>query len=180
MVWVAGLLPYYHFAVSKSPLPQSCQEFLRTLSESITPETLQPQQTSIVVIGCGDPGLIELYERETSCRFPIYADPTRQLYQDLGLVSTWDLGPQPDYIKKSMPRIVIESIFQALKHVPSGLAHKGGDSKQIGGEFLFEPVEEGPTEGEGAEKQVTWFHRMTTTRDHTEVPELKKILGTGT
>ncbi|PKY04593.1 hypothetical protein P168DRAFT_317647 [Aspergillus campestris IBT 28561] len=158
----------------------SCQEFLRTLSESITPETLLPHQTSIAVIGCGDPGLIELYERETGCRFPIYADPTRQLYHDLGLVSTWDLGPQPDYIKKSMPRIVIESIVQALKHVPSGLAHKGGDSKQIGGEFLFEPVEAGSTEGDAAEKQVTWFHRMTTTRDHTEVPELKKVLGIST
>lgn len=58
--------------------------------------------------------------------------------------------------------------MQALKKIPSGLATKGGDHRQIGGEFLFEL--------KGEEKQITWCHRMKTTRDHTEISELARIL----
>ena len=80
------------------------------------------------------------------------------------------MGTRPDYIRKGLVRTVAESIGQALKHIPSGLGTKGGDSRQVGGEFLFEPSDK----GEG--KQVTWCHRMKTTRDHTGVSELAKVL----
>lgn len=33
-----------------------------------------------------------------------------------------------------------------------------------------------PTE-EGEEKRVTWCHRMRTTRDHAEIPEIREVLG---
>lgn len=158
---------------------QSCQEFLRTLSASITPGTLEllAKRTSVVIIGCGDPGLIEMYEKETNCQFPIYADPTRQLYQDLDMMCSSALGSQPAYIRKSMARVVGESMFQAMKYVPSGLAHKGGWYKQNGGEFLFESLD-GNVEMTGEEEeQVTWCHRMQTTRDHTEIPDLMRVLG---
>ncbi|KAE8381771.1 AhpC/TSA antioxidant enzyme-domain-containing protein [Aspergillus bertholletiae] len=157
----------------------SCQEFLRTLCASITPGALEPlpRSTSVVIIGCGDPGLIEMYEKETRCEFPIYTDPTRQLYQDLDMTCSLALGSQPAYIRKGMTQIVAESMFQGLKYISSGLAHKGGYVKQIGGEFLFEPLE-GSAEMTGQEeKQVTWCHRMKTTRDHTEIPDLMQILG---
>lgn len=146
--------------------------------------------------------------------FPIYADPTAKLYSELGMVKTLALGSRPAYMKKSLLKGSIESIIQGLKHIPTGLALKSGDHRQIGGEFLFEPLNimspepitparehdkqlgnggtdgavaaahEKPTslhedeeEGHVEEKRITWCHRMKTTRDHAEIPELMEVLG---
>ncbi|KAJ5082433.1 hypothetical protein N7532_011476 [Penicillium argentinense] len=153
----------------------SCQEFLISLSQAIKPDDLArlPTSTSIVVIGCGDPGLIEFYATHTECPFPMYADPTRKLYDDLGMTNTLALGSKPEYIRKSMLRIIGESIIQGLKQIPSGLATKGGDSRQVGGEFLYEIT------AAGLQKQVTWCHRMETTRDHTSIDKLVRVLDPG-
>lgn len=91
-------------------------------------------------MGCGDPGLIDMYAQETDCQFPIYADPTRNLYKELGMIMTLALGSKPAYMKKSILSSSIASIFQGLKQIKSGLVMKAGDQRQIGGEFLFEPL----------------------------------------
>ncbi|TLS23806.1 hypothetical protein PpBr36_08200 [Pyricularia pennisetigena] len=229
----------------------NCQEYLRTLSASITPEALLdlPIPTFIAVIGCGDPSLIDMYVSETGCRFPVYSDPTRRLYDELGMVRTLALGARPAYQRKSMISSVFSSVVQGLKQIPSGKATKAGDQRQIGGEFLFEPFnvmtpaddiekrlgehrdyrasmaaakissedaaagegtgvagghsppkndeeikaalsrsgsiappeaqiqQEDEAEEPGEEKHVTWAHRMRTTRDHAEIPELMEVLG---
>lgn len=175
------------------------------------------------MIGCGDPGLIEMYAQETGCPFPIYADPQRKLYDELGMVKSLALGQRPAYTSKGVVKTSLDSIFQGLKQIKKGLATKGGDARQIGGEFLFEPLNlqspistpwselekkgfentlaagvkgetsngrglprnsetslDGKFEGSewtGEEKRVTWCHRMKTTRDHAEIPELMEILG---
>ncbi|CCC10823.1 hypothetical protein SMACR_07840 [Sordaria macrospora] len=233
-----------------------CQEYLRTLSASITPDALLrlPLSTFIAVIGCGDPQLIDMYAQATNCPFPIYADPTRKLYQELGMVRTLALGEKPAYTSKNIVKTSLDSILQGIKQIPKGLVNKAGDFKQIGGEFLFEPVDiQSPVnvvpwedmartleratrenneaaaaaaerkrdssgsrlepdsddketgkgtikkekkifggqghrpseasidgkneEDEGEEKRVTWCHRMKTTRDHVEIPELMEVLG---
>lgn len=189
-----------------------------------------PISTFVAVIGCGDPALIDMYAAETDCPYPIYADPTRKLYQELGMVKTLALGERPAYMRKSLLKSSLDSIVQGVKQIKSGLAIKGGDQRQIGGEFLFEPVdihspdaspvqefdrrlrlsggtaaEDAPTREEAdaaggrkhsrttsttdndndefeaphlvEEKKVTWCHRMRTTRDHAEIPELMEILG---
>ncbi|KAB5525735.1 AhpC/TSA antioxidant enzyme-domain-containing protein [Coniochaeta sp. 2T2.1] len=188
----------------------NCQEYLRTLSSAITPDSLLrlPISTFIAVVGCGDPGLIDMYAEATGCPFPVYADPTRKLYAELGMVKTLALGERPAYMKKGMLRSSIDSILQGLKQIPKGLAMKAGDQRQIGGEFLFEPVSlftpmsspwgggeekrlgngnEGSIDGlpgsdaagagDAEPKRVTWCHRMKTTRDHAEIPELMEVLG---
>lgn len=201
----------------------NCQEYLRTLSAAITPESLLrlPISTFIAVIGCGDPGLIDMYAEATGCPFPIYADPTRRLYDELGMTKTLALGSRPAYMKKGLFRSSVESVVQGLRQLGTGLVTKAGDQRQIGGEFLFEPLTVmtpgSPfTEGEkglgssqpnetaadtahqtgtpqtgsvasldglaGADqefepKRVTWCHRMKTTRDHAEIPELMEVLG---
>ncbi|TGJ87028.1 hypothetical protein E0Z10_g1748 [Xylaria hypoxylon] len=171
----------------------NCQEYLRTLTSSITPAALLglPVSTFIAVIGCGSHELIDTYVKETGCPFPVYADPTRRLYQELGMVRTFNLGPRPAYLQnKSVAHTVVSGIVQGLKQVKTGLVTKMGDQRQVGGEFLFEPASrmlETPIStplpddqergGAVEEKCVTWCHRMRTTRDHAEIPELMEILG---
>lgn len=96
--------------------------------------------TFIAVIGCGDPALIDMYAAETGCPFPIYTDPTRKLYAELGMIKTLALGPRPAYMSKSLLKSSLDSIVQGVKQIKNGLALKSGDQRQIGGEFLFEPV----------------------------------------
>lgn len=117
-----------------------------------------------------------MYVSASSWPYPAYTDPTRRLYSELGMVRTLALGKKPDYAKgKSLLRISLESIAQGLGHLRTGLAVRGGDHKQVGGEFLFQG-EEGKGEEE-EEKRVTWCHRMRTTRDHTESDVLRELLG---
>lgn len=148
-------------------MSQNCQEYLRTLSSSITPESLlkNPAEpdTSITVIGCGSPDLIDNYVETTGCQFNIYAEPTRKLYDILGMGQTWELGKKPDYMKSHMVVTGIQSIKQGV--MAGTKATKGGNFKQVGGEFLFE------------NGKPVWAHRMRTTRDHVEVEELRVILG---
>ncbi|KAI0402556.1 hypothetical protein F4802DRAFT_351472 [Xylaria palmicola] len=184
----------------------NCQEYLRTLSASMTTDALLglPVATSIVVIGCGKPELIGWYAETTGCEFSIFTDPTRQLYRRLGMVCTLRSGPRPAYVQsKPAVQTVVAGVFQGLRKGTSGLANGKGALKQVGGEFLFEPAsgtletpiasplewvgDDGGGGGggggiwkrreEGEAKCVTWCHRMRTTRDHVEVPELMAILG---
>ncbi|EXL98401.1 AhpC/TSA antioxidant enzyme-domain-containing protein [Fusarium oxysporum II5] len=181
----------------------NCQEFLRSLSEAITPEALLrlPVSTFIAVIGCGDPALIDMYVNETGCRFPVYTDPTRSLFDALGMSKTLQLGTKPAYMRRSMMHSIVGSIVQGVKQIPTGNVLKMGDQRQVGGEFLFEPrdiltpvstprdekakpisafeeaEERGPDYDGNEEKRVTWCHRMKTTRDHAEIPELIEVLG---
>jgi len=187
----------------------NCQDYIRSMAESISPDALLglPVSTFIVVIGCGDPALIEGYAKDTNCQFPIYTDPTRSIFDALGMKQTLAMGAKPAYMKRPFSTSIISSIGQGLRALPSGLALKGGNQRQVGGEFLFEPsdlvtpvsspkdekrmafgspedVQNGKTtrdcaeeEGRVEEKQVTWCHRMKTTRDHCEIPELMEILG---
>jgi AhpC/TSA antioxidant enzyme len=132
-----------------------------------------------------------MYQEATSCPFPIYADPTKRLYDELGMTRTLAMGSRPEYMRKSLLSTMVMSVVQGLKQIKSGGATKGGDVHQVGGEFLFEPLSfatslengvEPPTpitslEEDGEDKRVTWCHRMRNTRDHAEIPELREVLG---
>ena len=143
-----------------------------------------------------------MYVRDTGCPYPVYTDPKHSLFDALGMTKTWNMGEKPAYMKKSVARGVVDSIFQGLKQIPTGKALKSGDFRQVGGEFLFEPLDlvtpintphlektkpmgafeesndEVRTGNDDEEvKRVTWCHRMKTTRDHAEIPELMEVLG---
>ncbi|TVY93226.1 Thioredoxin-like protein [Lachnellula willkommii] len=185
----------------------NCQEYIRSIAASITPSDLLhlPTPTFIAVVGCGSPSLISMYQETTSCPFPIYADPTKKTYEELGMLRTLTLGAHPEYMRKSLMSAMVGSFVQSLKQMKGGKAFQGGDYQQVGGEFLFEPVNmatpicspdvsnadnERKKLGEGEvasgnlgggtfieEKRVTWCHRMRNTRDHAEIPELREVLG---
>ncbi|KAL9049081.1 MAG: hypothetical protein Q9162_007396 [Coniocarpon cinnabarinum] len=143
-----------------------CQDYLRNLVASISTETLASAQpaTSLVVIGCGQPELIGDYAAKSNCTFPIYADPSRRLYDLLGMDTSFDRGSRrPDYQTTTFSAIVIKSLLQGITAGRQAL--KGGNFAQMGGEFLFE------------NNQVVWCYKMKNTRDHTEIEDLKGIMG---
>ena len=77
-----------------------------------------------------------MYTETTGCPFPIYADPSRKLYDHLGMTRTFNLGAKPEYMQTNVLINSVQSIFQGLSTGKKAL--KGGDFKQVGGEFLFE------------------------------------------
>ena len=187
---------------------QNCQEYIRTLTSSITPDSLLalPTPTFIAVVGHGSPSLIPMYTSQTSCPFPVYADPTKKLYNALGMLRTLNLGSRPEYQRRALGSLMLNGFMQSLKQLPFGKTFQGGDYHQVGGEFMFEPAsgdlftptcspeEENKQIGNGneggkkgvegmleggysEEKQVTWCHRMRNTRDHAEMEELREVLG---
>lgn len=105
-----------------------------------------------------------MYVQTTSCPFPVYADPTRKLYDFLGMTSTFDLGKKrPSYIQSNLFVTSVQSIMQGI--MTGNKALKGGSFKQVGGEFLFE------------EGKCVWAHRMRNTRDHAEIENIRQVLG---
>ncbi|PQE21053.1 fmHP protein [Rutstroemia sp. NJR-2017a WRK4] len=187
----------------------NCQEYIRTLTASITEDSLLTLHvpTFIAVVGCGSPSLIPMYQEATNCPFPIYADPTKKLYDELGMMRTLSMGPRPEYQRRGTMLGMAQSVMQSLKQIKGGKLLQGGDYQQVGGEFLFEPVQmatpisspavglpeyerkmqaSGGILGNGSElgeqqgyeeKKITWCHRMKNTRDHAEIPEIREVLG---
>ncbi|KAL4993628.1 AhpC/TSA antioxidant enzyme-domain-containing protein [Aspergillus recurvatus] len=149
----------------------SCQAYLQRLSNTVTPEVLSglPSSTSIAIVGCGDFSLIDYYAAQTGCPYPMYCDPSRKLYDALGMIATWEVGPQPGYVSKGLHRLAVEGIWQGLKHIWDGKMLKAGAAAQQGGEFLFERSEE-------SEQRITWCHRMQRSWGHTEIPVLVDIV----
>jgi hypothetical protein len=144
-----------------------------------------------------------MYVEATKCPYPLYTDPKSELFDALGMVKTLALGEKPAYMKMGFLKGVFTGMSQALRQLPRGLTLKSGDQRQVGGEFLFEPLDlvtplTTPTDGQdGAAimdafeqrpgqggnksqlevKKITWCHRMRSTRDHAEIPEMMELLG---
>jgi hypothetical protein len=144
-----------------------------------------------------------MWQAQTSCPFPCYADPTKKLYDELGMLKTLNLGQRPDYQRQGLVSLMTGAFVQSLKMIKSGRVFQGGGYQQVGGEFMFEPIDgatpintplgdygeekklgaSGSTNGDVGrggyieEKRITWCHRMRTTRDHAEIPELREVLG---
>jgi hypothetical protein len=161
---------------------------------------LLPVCTTIVIVGCGSASLIPMFKAETSCRFLIFADPHGELHTELGMICSSNLGLRPDYQRHSMAANMWKGFKQSFRLRNESKALECGDRNQVGGEFLFEPLEidtpspsfvgadvkvARPAAGfrvprrpvDGEEKMVSWCYRMRHMRDHVELPELREVLG---
>jgi len=138
-----------------------CQDFVRALVATVPEKELELASARIVIVGCGKPGLIRHYAKETNCPFPIFADPTKRLYNTFGMVRSLDLGEKPEYETHSTLSGILSSVGQMIKNV----SVNGGDYTQNGGELVFRGGE------------CVWAHLMKTTRDHTDPKALKQVLG---
>ncbi|KAI1615221.1 hypothetical protein EDD37DRAFT_637440 [Exophiala viscosa] len=186
----------------------NCQEYVRRLSSSQSP--LHPakpasQRPLIIIIGPGFPSLISSYTALTECAFPIYADPSTQLYDILGMHRTLSMGSKgPEYIQRSLVGNAVKSAWQILRRVGTGDAMSGGDLDINGGEFLFVHRSTTKTDHHRSglnshppafrrlvstasssslstiQWEVSWCHRMLNSRDHTELAALEShVLGNG-
>ncbi|KAF2716305.1 hypothetical protein K431DRAFT_20842 [Polychaeton citri CBS 116435] len=152
----------------------ACQAYLKAVTDNITMQEYFsiPRPTSIIVIGCGQPHLIAQYKKFTNCPFPIFSDPTRALYKKLGMTLSLNLGRErPEYMKEISTVQWLNGQMKTIKaslRDPEGIKKrdviKGGNTFQIGGEFLFEGGE------------AIWCHRMKNYRNHAEVDVLRKLL----
>ena len=160
---------------------KNCQEYIRTLSAEL-PTTSLPVDASVVIIGCGAPSLIPSYVELTSCPYPIYADPSTQLYTLLGMTRSLSLGRKdPAYIQHTLAAGIAKSIVQGLRRVKTGDVMRAGNMSVNGGEFLLQVTGRGrmasrPKDNNDLELSVTFCHRMANTRDHAEVQELRRAL----
>nr|POE63732.1 thioredoxin-like protein aaed1 [Quercus suber] len=152
----------------------ACQAYLKALTAGI------PMQdyfsiaipTSIIVIGCGQPDLIPQYKKFTNCPFPIFTDPTRALFKQLGMVVNLNVGTRrPEYMQDiSLGAWAMGQVTQVRASMKeSGGIRKrdvlrGGHPMQIGGEFLIDDGE------------AVWCKRMKNYRDHAEIGVLRKVL----
>ncbi|EJU02529.1 hypothetical protein DACRYDRAFT_106600 [Dacryopinax primogenitus] len=146
-----------------------CQDYVTQLG-SIREEALDAANVSLIVIGCGDRSVIPEYRERTEYRYPIYANPRKELYVALGMTRrTFHAAPPGEapksYIRAGKWAYAIRGIMKGpLSHPVSYI--KAGDNQQLGGEIIFEP---GP--------QCTFVARMKHTADHTEVKDLMEKAG---
>lgn len=86
------------------------------------------------------------------------------------MIRTLTPGSKAEYSKNGLLGVAVKSIVTAVSKAPLSSIAKGGDTKQVGGEFLFEPS------GDGEGKKVTWCFRMKDTRNHAPLETLKTLL----
>ncbi|KAK7437271.1 hypothetical protein VKT23_018716 [Stygiomarasmius scandens] len=146
----------------------SCQQYVEQLA-SVPKEKLEGANIGLVVVGCGDWQPITHYAEETGFKGEIYAEPTRAIYRELGMISNMGGTPQGEerksYLKRGPLFNALRSIWRGPLSKPS-LIGKQGNVAQLGGEFVFEP-----------EKKCTFAYRMKHSEDHVEVVDLMKRAG---
>lgn len=138
-----------------------CSDYMISLVATANPDALREANVDLVIISDGSPKMIAAYRKIFKCPFPIFTDPTRDLYRALGMtIRTLDAGPANeagDYIIHGP----LGGLGMVLKNAVKMPLADAGDIKQLGGEFLLGP---GPV--------CHYAHRMHTTKSHAPVREL--------
>ncbi|KAH8099864.1 AhpC/TSA antioxidant enzyme-domain-containing protein [Cristinia sonorae] len=146
----------------------SCQAYVAQLA-SVKAEALEKAGKKIVIIGCGDYQPIKNYGETTGYKGPIYADPSRALFNVFGLIQNLETTPKGEqkksYLTKSYLGNVLSSIWQGPLKSPHHLG-KQGNISQLGGDFVF-----------NQDGQCTFASRMKHTEDHVEVADLMREAG---
>lgn len=143
-----------------------CKEYVRAVAASKI--LTDPSRVLTVIVGPGEAsGLTSYQDSVNNPPFTFYADPQLRLYHALGVTRrNLALGdPSKDKIgshhKGSFTQNLFSSVGEILKSGTQAL--KGGDFKQLGGEFVWDK-----------EGKPVLAHRMRHTRDHSEVSSLER------
>jgi hypothetical protein len=158
-----------------------CAQYMDSIIKEVSPEALEEADVDLIIIGNGSNKMIDGYKSEWAhgfrflvdhradivadksfrCPFKMYTDPTLALYRALGLTrQTTDAGPDEekgDYLVQSGLEQTVSTIKRATK-MP---LRNPGHFLQLGGEFVFDGT-----------LNVTYTHRMTTTRSHAPIRDV--------
>ncbi|SCZ98714.1 BZ3500_MvSof-1268-A1-R1_Chr3-1g05570 [Microbotryum saponariae] len=153
-----------------------CQDFLSFLTSKVKPDLLQSHNTKLIIIGCGEFGLLDGYKALIDSPYDIYADPDLSVYTPLGMTRrTLDQGKfgannKPEYLVRSVNVVptafsnIVTSIRNVFK-MGKPMANSG-DIRQLGGEFVFD-----------SQKRAVFVHRMENTRGHAKLAEILGAAG---
>lgn len=120
--------------------------------------------TKVSIIGCGDPILIPQYLQQTGCPYEIYADPSRSLYNRLGMAANTSPPPEmPQYVKKYSLSFMANLARSLVLTSKTGKL-SGGPILQVGGELIW------------IDGELQHMHKMRNAGDHMEVSELIKLM----
>lgn len=124
-----------------------CQQYIKKLSEiSLHNQNLMMfrYKIRIILIGQGDYKMINPYKALYNCPFPIYSDPNKNhpLYKSLGMQSgsLFTKGPSLSTVSYLDDMSIFDLFIMTLKNATKMPLRYGGDLKQLGGEFVFEPI----------------------------------------
>lgn len=144
-----------------------CKQFVRALARSSV--LTDASKAEVIVVGPGEAHAIEYYKKDVgSPPFQFLADPQTKLYHALGMtIRTYESGDEKTGIPSHHSGSLLGNAFSSVADmVKSGtLAFKGGDFKQLGGDFVWDK-----------RGKPVLAHRMQHTRDHTEVSQLEDAL----
>lgn len=143
-----------------------CKEYVKALARSTI--LTDASKVSLVIVGPGQAAGLEHYKDQVDRPpFAFYADPELELYHALGVTKrSLDLGDASkdkigSHHQQSFARNLLGSVTEIVKS--GSLALKGGDFKQLGGEFVWDQ-----------DGKPVLAHRMKHTRDHTEVSVIEQ------
>ncbi|KAI4739905.1 hypothetical protein E4T50_09646 [Aureobasidium sp. EXF-12298] len=145
----------------------NCFGYVRALANEMPPEKLAQMDppTTITIVGCGDPILIQNYMKMTDCPFDVYADPSRLAYSTLGLSVNETAAPEvPQYVKKYSTTSIFKAILISLGLAAKTKSISAGKKSQNGGELIW------------VDGKIQYIHRMKHTNDHLEVDQLEYLL----
>ncbi|KAK4684869.1 hypothetical protein P7C73_g5294, partial [Tremellales sp. Uapishka_1] len=145
-----------------------CQDYTLASLALLDPVALEKAGIRVIVISNGSWKIIKRYRELFNCPFPIYVDGPRRLYQLMGMTKlTNDFGPmfsgRATYHQRVVPTQLLHGLSNAFFRMP--LANPG-KLTQLGGEFILSPG-----------FNCDFAHRMTTTSDHMEAPDILRLAG---
>ncbi|TCD64061.1 hypothetical protein EIP91_004569 [Steccherinum ochraceum] len=147
---------------------QSCQQYTRQLA-GISPDALAKANKQLLVIGCGEPDVMDFYIEATGYKGPLYADSSRAIFDKFGLISNLKVTPDGEPKRSNLQASRLNVFFTSFWRGPVKNAKylgKEGKVSQLGGEFIF--TKDG---------QCTFLWRMKHTEDHIEVADLMREAG---
>ncbi|KIY73660.1 hypothetical protein CYLTODRAFT_439655 [Cylindrobasidium torrendii FP15055 ss-10] len=150
---------------------QHCQDYMAALA------SLVPPDANIILISNGSPALVEKYTQMFGVQFPMYVDPDMRIYRALHMGVVTDnvngdsrRGSQREeggYVRQGPILGLARVVLRALR-VGMPVWEKGGDVRQLGGEFVLGPG-----------MKCDWAHRMQGPRGHAPVPTVLEAAGIG-
>ncbi|KAK0194051.1 hypothetical protein F5146DRAFT_1183493 [Armillaria mellea] len=161
-----------------------CQDYMHSLA------SLAPRNADIVIISNGSHALIDKYRQMFGLRFQMYVDPDLEVYRALGMGTIANSKTRvrrekvDSYVKRGALGGMAMVVFRALK-VGMPMWEKGGESAQLGGEFVLGPglvlfAFFYPTILKIKlyfRMTCTWAHRMQTREGHAPVADVLEAAG---